>query len=80
MRVLLLMAALGILSAAPAGDFDGRVLRFQRDWNKFLRSFWGCTLDDAKRATCKPERGWIDRKQYEAARNAAADLFEFKGK
>jgi hypothetical protein len=69
---------LALRSLAIIGDFDGRVLRFQTHWDRFLRAFWGCAATDTSRNDCRAQLSTIDRREYEAARKAAAELFQLR--
>jgi hypothetical protein len=80
-RCALSLLFLAALTASTTSDsFDARVMRFQVHWDRFLRGFWGCVPADATRDTCRAEMGSINRKEFDAARRAAADLFEFAKK
>ena len=73
-----LPAALAGGATKAVSNFDSRVGRFEAHWNRFLRAFWGCAPDDLNRKTCNPALSAIDRKEYEAARKAAAELFDLQ--
>jgi hypothetical protein len=78
-RLMLLLVFLGAATASTTGgSFDARVWSFQVKWDRFLRHFWGCDKSDANRSTCNATLSTVNQKEYEAARKAAAELFDFK--
>lgn len=77
MRIVLLLAALSVATAAPtAEEFDARVSTFQHHWDRFLRGQWGCSSDSVSRQDCNPSLAHTDFREFEAARKAAAKLFD----
>ncbi|MDE2102127.1 MAG: hypothetical protein KGL39_33080 [Patescibacteria group bacterium] len=78
MRVLVLLLIGLHLFAAPTDDFDARVLKFHRRWDRFVRTYWGCDKDAPNRTDCQSWKGGLDRKAFAEAREAAKPLFDLK--
>ena len=77
MRLLLGLVFAALLTASTIAEpFDAQVWKFQTHWDLFLRHFWGCSPEDTNRRTCRGEMSTMDRKEWEAARKAAAELFD----
>ena len=75
--VLLLIAA--ALFAVQVEEFDARVLKFQRHWDKFLRAQWGCGPAAARRSDCNPTLSMPDLREFRASCEAARSLWDLKG-
>ena len=78
--ILLLVMALTLWATPTAEEFDARVWKFQQHWNRFLRAYWGCAPTVPDKAGCNSTLSRIDRREYEASRQAALDLFEITGR
>jgi hypothetical protein len=73
---LLLFVALGMSATPTAESFDAHVWNLQQHWDRFLRAYWGCAPDAHRRLDCNSTLSRIDRKEFEASRRAAFELFE----
>jgi hypothetical protein len=79
LRALTLPLFLTMAMAQPSSpEFDVRVWQFQRHWNKFLRSYWGCSAQDTSRLTCNATLSMMDMREFAAAQREAQRLFELR--
>lgn len=76
LRLALLFVLMATAAASPGlSDFDLRVVRFQRHWDRFIRAYWGCKATDTERAMCNSSMSSLNLKEFEAARREATGLF-----
>lgn len=62
-------------------DMHLRLIRFERDYNRFFRLFYGCPEDPAVPTgpdTCNMLRGRLDLRAYAKARETAKALFDLE--
>jgi hypothetical protein len=79
-RLVLILLFLTVAFAAPtAEEFDDRVWKFQRNWDRFLRAHWGCPIDAHNRADCDAGQGHPDLKAFRSACEEARKLFMLEG-
>lgn len=68
------------LLAAPLSEFDTKLDNFFIHFDIFLRHYQGCPLTSFDSTLCRPEKSYMDYKEYSAARSAAAKLFNLQEK
>lgn len=81
MKYLFLAVGLVAIAAAPAAgpsQFDQRADEFNSRWNRFYRSYLGCSAEAHQVKDCKPQVGVLDRKEFERAREAAKAVFDLR--
>jgi hypothetical protein len=74
--VRLWLALFVAVQLARAEDFTDRLIDFHRHYDRFMRDYFGCPAEAVTPAECRPQLGSLNRREYGAARAAAARLFD----
>lgn len=63
--------------AAPLSDFDERLAKFAERFVEFYKHYLGCPDDVSDINQCRKGKAELNRKEYEASREAAKRLYQF---
>ena len=81
LRCFACLILVATLAAAPTvNDFDARVIRFHRRWDRWVREYWGCSNDARDRRECNPTLSRVTAPGVHAACVEAREVFKLEGK